>query len=172
MSSDVITIAGLVATNPRHIVTSEGLSITSFRLASTQRRFDRGQERWVDVETNWYTITSFRQLALNCATSISKGQRVLVSGRLRIREWDNGERVGTTVEIDADSIGHDLMWGTSQFTRSILSSAAQSIAAGSTARDEAEPDTEATTPGESTQRELLVEPEPLSVREPQPAAPF
>lgn len=49
--SDTVTVIGLVATNPRHILTSEGLSITSFRLASSQRRFDRAQERWIDVET-------------------------------------------------------------------------------------------------------------------------
>jgi single-strand DNA-binding protein len=122
--TDIITIAGLVATMPRHILTSEGLSITSFRLASAQRRFDRSKERWIDVDTNWYTITSFRQLALNASLSIEKGQRVLVTGRLRIREWDNGERVGTTIDIEAESIGHDLAWGTSSFSRSIASSAA------------------------------------------------
>jgi single-strand DNA-binding protein len=121
---DTITITGLVATAPRHILTSEGLSITSFRVASNQRRFDRAQERWIDVDTNWYTVASFRQLALNCATSIEKGQRVIVTGRLKIREWDTGERVGTTVEIEADSIGHDLLWGTASFSRSIASSAA------------------------------------------------
>ena len=117
---DLITLTGLVATTPRHILTSEGLSITSFRLASSQRRYDRSAERWVDGDTNWYTITSFRQLALNCSTSIEKGQRVLVTGKLRIREWDNGERVGTTVDIEAESIGHDLSWGTSKFSRSIV----------------------------------------------------
>ena len=121
---DTITITGVVATAPRHILTSEGLSITSFRVASAQRRFDRAQERWIDVDTNWYTVVSFRQLALNCATSVERGQRVLVTGRLRIKEWDNGERVGTTIEIEADSIGHDLMWGTAVFSRSIVSSAA------------------------------------------------
>jgi single-strand DNA-binding protein len=121
---DTITITGLVATVPRHILTSEGLSITSFRVASAQRRFDRSQERWIDGDTNWYSVVSFRQLALNCATSVLKGQRVLVTGRLRIREWDNGERVGTTVEIEADSIGHDLLWGTASFSRSIVSNAA------------------------------------------------
>ncbi|CAN5313311.1 hypothetical protein BH09ACT5_BH09ACT5_00910 [soil metagenome] len=121
---DTITITGLVATAPRHIMTSEGLSITSFRLASSQRKFDRSTERWIDGDTNWYTITSFRQLALNCATSVEKGQRVLVTGRLRIREWDNGERIGTTVDVEAESIGHDLMWGTASFSRSIVSSSA------------------------------------------------
>jgi single-strand DNA-binding protein len=122
--SDTITVTGLVATAPRHILTSEGLSITSFRLASTQRRFDRSQERWVDADTNWYTITSFRQLALNSSVSVEKGQRVLVAGRLKIREWDNGERVGTTIEIEADAIGHDLSWGNSKFTRTMASSSA------------------------------------------------
>ena len=72
--TDLITLTGLVATTPRHIVTSEGLSITSFRLASSQRRYDRSAERWIDGETNWYTITSFRQLALNSAPSIQKGR--------------------------------------------------------------------------------------------------
>jgi single-strand DNA-binding protein len=48
--TDTITLTGLVATNPRHIVTTEGLSITTFRLASAQRRFDRSQERWIDGE--------------------------------------------------------------------------------------------------------------------------
>ncbi len=122
--TDSITLTGLVATAPRHIVTSEGLAISSFRLASTQRRFDRSTERWIDGETNWYTVTGFRQLAINVASSISKGQRVVVAGRLKIREWENGERSGTTIEVEADSIGHDLAWGSSDFTRNISSTAA------------------------------------------------
>jgi single-strand DNA-binding protein len=117
--SDSITLTGFVATAPRHLVTSEGLPITSFRLASNQRRFDRTQEKWVDGDTNWYTVTAFRQLALNAAVSIAKGDRVVVSGRIRIREWENGERAGTTVDVEADTIGHDLLWGTASFTRSI-----------------------------------------------------
>jgi single-strand DNA-binding protein len=95
------------------------LPITSFRLASTQRRFDRSQEKWIDGETNWYTVTAFRQLALNSNASLDKGQRVIVTGRLKIREWENGEKSGTTIEIEAESIGHDLSWGTANFTRSV-----------------------------------------------------
>lgn len=113
-------IAGLVATTPRHLVTQDGLPITSFRLASSQRRFDRSQSKWVDGETNWYTITAFRQLAINLAQSVSKGDRITVNGRIRVRDWDNGERAGTSVEIEATNVGHDLMWGTSQFTRTVL----------------------------------------------------
>ena len=118
--SESFTVSGLVATTPRHLVTQEGLPITSFRLASSKRRFDRTKKTWVDGETNWFTINSFRQLAINSASSISKGDRIVVSGRLKVRDWDNGERSGTSVEIEADSLGHDLVWGTTQFSRTVL----------------------------------------------------
>ena len=117
--SDQYTVTGLVATTPRHLVTQDGLPITSFRLAASLRKYDKQLNRWVDAETNWFTITSFRQLAVNSAVSISKGDRVLVTGRLRVRDWDNGERAGTSVELEAESVGHDLMWGSSNFTRTV-----------------------------------------------------
>jgi single-strand DNA-binding protein len=118
--SESFTVSGLVATTPRHLVTQEGLPITSFRLASSSRRYDRSKKTWVDGETNWFTITAFRQLAINSAASISKGDRIVVAGRLKVRDWDNGERSGTSVEIEADSLGPDLTWGTSEFTRTVL----------------------------------------------------
>jgi single-strand DNA-binding protein len=74
---------------------------------------------WVDGETNWYTITSYRTLAINTIASIGKGDRIVVSGNLRVRDWDNGERTGTSVELEASNIGHDLAWGTSAFTRTV-----------------------------------------------------
>jgi single-strand DNA-binding protein len=119
--SDQYSVTGLVATTPRHLVTQDGLPITSFRLAASLRKFDRTLNRWVDAETNWFTITSFRQLAINSSMSISKGDRILVMGRLRVRDWDNGERAGTSVELEAESIGHDLVWGSSTFTRTVNS---------------------------------------------------
>ncbi len=118
--SENITVAGLVATTPRHLITQDGLPITSFRLACSNRRFDREQNKWVDGETNWFTVTAFRQLAINASTSISKGERILVTGKLRVRDWDNGERAGTSVEIEAEHAGHDIFWGTSSFTRTVL----------------------------------------------------
>lgn len=117
---ETLHLTGLVATTPRHLVTQDGLPITSFRLASSQRRFDRSQNKWVDGETNWYTITSFRTLAVNVSQSISKGDRIAVFGKLRVRDWDNGERAGTSVEIEAETVGHDLAWGNSNFTRTVL----------------------------------------------------
>lgn len=118
--SELISVSGLVATTPRHLVTADGLPITSFRLASSHRKFDRKLMKWVDGETNWYTITTYRQLAINTAGSISKGERIFAYGKLVIRDWDNGERAGTSVEVEALTLGHDLNWGNSNFTRTVL----------------------------------------------------
>ncbi len=114
---DLMTLTGVVATAPRHITTNSGLDITSFRLASGQRKFDKANNKWVDAETNWYTVTAFRQLALNLVTSLERGQHVLVSGRLRIRSWESGEKSGITIDLEADAVGHDLTFGTSVHTR-------------------------------------------------------
>lgn len=115
--TDNITVTGVVGSDPKHHVTSQGLAITSFRLASTRRYFDRSKGTWEDGETNWYTVSAFRQLAFNASTSIVRGERVVVHGRLRLRAWETGEKSGTAVEIEADAIGHDLTWGVSKFTR-------------------------------------------------------
>lgn len=123
--TDTITITGIVATTPRHLVTSEGLPITSFRLASTTKRKSHGAGPEPVEETNWYTITAFRQLAINVVGSVNKGQRVVIVGELRIRDWESGDRAGTTVEVDADTIGHDLAWGTTVFTRSAVRTVAE-----------------------------------------------
>lgn len=115
--SETITITGTIGTTPRHLVTSEGLPITSFQLAAPQRRFDTQSGKWIDTDTNWYTIVCFRQLATNAAQSLNKGERVVVVGKLRIREWETDEKKGINVEVEADAIGHDLTWGTSVQTR-------------------------------------------------------
>lgn len=108
-----IAVSGLVATTPRHLVTVEGLPITSFHLAV---------ESSDKSKTNWYTVISFHSLAIGSAISISKGDRVVVVGELNVRDWDNGSQGGTSVEIEASSIGHDLVWGSSVFTRTVFTS--------------------------------------------------
>ena len=115
--TDQLTLTGLIATTPRHIVTSEGLAITSFRLASQQRWFDRKVGRWSDGETNWYTVTAFRDLAVNASQSLNKGDRVVTVGRLKVRDWSNDDRSGTSVEVEADSLGHDLLWGVTDYMK-------------------------------------------------------
>jgi single-strand DNA-binding protein len=113
---DTITTTGIVGTTPRTLTTSSGLTITSFRLAAQQRRFDSTAQE-VKEETNWYTVTAFRFLAENVFNSIQKGDHLIVTGKLRVRDWENGEKAGTSVEIDAHAIGHDLNWGITAFTR-------------------------------------------------------
>ena len=115
--TDHVTLTGLIATTPRHIVTSEGLAITSFRLASQQRKFDKGTQSWTDADTNWYTVTAFRDLAINASQSLNKGDRVVTMGRVKVRDWSNDERSGTSIEVEAESLGHDLHWGVTQFKR-------------------------------------------------------
>ncbi|SDZ29431.1 single-stranded DNA-binding protein [Herbiconiux ginsengi] len=126
---DHLTLTGVVATSPRHITTNSGLDITSFRLASGQRRFDREQKKWVDAETNWYTVTTFRQLALNVVGSVERGQHVVVTGRLRVRAWENGDKSGTTIELEAEAAGHDLSWGTSAYTKTVFAGSSGDAAA-------------------------------------------
>ncbi|MGO4691919.1 single-stranded DNA-binding protein [Glaciibacter sp. 2TAF33] len=115
--SDMTTLTGIVASEPYHRITSDGLAITSFRLASGNRRFDKEKKGWVDGETNWYTVKAFRHLAYNTAASLRKGEHVLVTGRLHVRNWESDERKGTTMDVEADAIGHDLFWCTTSFAR-------------------------------------------------------
>jgi single-strand DNA-binding protein len=124
-NQDTITLTGVVATTPKHLTTSAGLAITSFRLGSTSRRYDQPTQKWVEGTVNWFTVTGFRQVADNIATSINKGDRVIVAGTLRIRDWESGEKSGTNVDIEADAIGHDLTFGTTAFTRSHQNAPAQ-----------------------------------------------
>jgi single-strand DNA-binding protein len=72
----------------------------------------------VDGETTYYTVTCWRQLAVNAFQSLRKGDTVVVRGVLRGRDWRNGDRSGTTLEVTADHLGHDLARGTTIFRRS------------------------------------------------------
>ena len=116
-TGDTITITGNVATAPEFKRTPTGLAITTFRVASARRRYDREAGTWTDSGTNWYTVSAFRSLADHAFESLRKGDRVILTGRLRLREWENGERKGTAIEIDAEAIGHDLLWGTTTFVK-------------------------------------------------------
>lgn len=137
--SETITATGIVATDPRCVRTGDSLEITSFRLASSQRRYNKSSGSWEYTDSNWFTVTAFRRLARNAAESLRKGDRVIVTGRLRITAWKNDERSGTKIEIDADSIGHDLNWGTSTFSRSAKPDAAEGGQAPGGGAPDAEP---------------------------------
>ncbi|MCU1530481.1 MAG: single-stranded DNA-binding protein [Arthrobacter sp.] len=129
--SDNITVRGFVASEIKTSTTPGGVATASFRLGSTERRFDRASSAWVDGNTNWFTVQGYRQLAGNVGCSIKKGQRVIVIGRLKMRSWEKDGRVYHVAEIDAESVGHDLMWGSANFTR--MAGAGNQAAAGQSA---------------------------------------
>jgi single-strand DNA-binding protein len=95
------TVTGLVATSPKLVESPDGTAVLSFRFASTK------YEGKKDFTTNWFTIIASGTLARNC-WEISKGDRLIVHGDLKIRDWDNGEQTGTIVNIHASAIGKDL----------------------------------------------------------------
>lgn len=118
MSHHFSTI-GQVATDPKLFTPAGGAEFCTFRLASGERRFDAEKQEWVDADPNWFTVNTFRSLARHAQRSLRKGDRVVVAGRLRVRQWETEEKRGTSVEIDADGIGHDMRFGVSYFTKTI-----------------------------------------------------
>ncbi|MET1065809.1 MAG: single-stranded DNA-binding protein [Arthrobacter sp.] len=115
--SDNITVRGFVASEIRSSTTPGGVATASFRMGSTERRYDRSTSTWIDGNTNWFTVQGYRQLAGNIGCSIKKGQRVIVVGRLKMRSWEKDGRIYHAAEINAESVGHDLMWGSANFIR-------------------------------------------------------
>jgi single-strand DNA-binding protein len=131
-NNDLITLTGLVATEPHQTGTSGNFPVVAFRLLSFQSHFDRAKGAWVDDDPNWYSVSAFRQLAVNVLTSVGKGDRVIVTGRLRIRNWEASGRSGTSIDVNADSIGHDLCWGRSSYSAVSARAAASTPDAGGT----------------------------------------
>ena len=126
---DPITLIGNIAMEPERRQTANGLTVATFRIACSSRRFDNETNSWSTTSTNWYTIYAYRALAENVLDSLHKGDGVVVSGKLKIRAWEKDGKRGTAVEVAADSIGQDLRWGTTAFTK------VERHSAGNTSRD-------------------------------------
>jgi single-strand DNA-binding protein len=94
MSDTIILINARVATTPRHIVTSEGTAITSFRI-STKR--DESGDQW-----NYYTFTAFDQMAYDIIATVRRSDIITVIGSLAVRDWEHDEATGTNVEVTAE----------------------------------------------------------------------
>ncbi len=122
-----ISVVGTIATDPKLISPGGGTQLCSFRLASDERRYDREQQSWVEGQTNWFGVVCFRALAPNAYASFRKGERVIVQGRLRTRNWSKDERHGTSIEIEAEAIGHDVRWGISRFDKRVAGSGGSNV---------------------------------------------
>ena len=117
MNETYVTISGNVVGDPQVRRTRADVPFVTFRVASNVRRVDHKTGEYIDAGTNFVNVTAFRSLGINLANSLEKGHPVVVYGRMRINQWTNGERTGTTVEIDAYNVGHDLTRGQSTFVR-------------------------------------------------------
>lgn len=115
--NDTVTILGRVGADPNRSATTSGVSIVNFRVASPQRRYDSKTQTWIETGTNWYNVSAFRQLADHAKASLHQGDGVIVTGKLKLREWESGGRKGMSADIDADAIGHDLRWGASAYVK-------------------------------------------------------
>jgi single-strand DNA-binding protein len=117
MNETVLTVVGHVASEPALRVTSSGMKVASFRLASTERRYDKGLSAWRDGDTIFWSVSCWRAAAENVADSLLKGQPVIVHGRLKERGYEKDGQHRTSLEIDATTIGHDLTRGVAVFTK-------------------------------------------------------
>jgi single-strand DNA-binding protein len=106
MSSETsITLVGNLAADPELRFTPNGHQVATLRLAVTPRHRD-GNGSWADGETSWYRVTCWRHLAEHAAETLTKGDRTIVVGRLRIRQFETEDgRRGTVAEVDADDLG-------------------------------------------------------------------
>lgn len=116
---------GTIATAPKLLTAENRAAFCTFRIACNDRRYDREQGKWVDGDTNWLTVNAFRSLAHHAEQSFATGDRVIVQGRLRVRRWENSEKSGVSVEVDADALGHDLRWGVTRFSKRSASSSTE-----------------------------------------------
>jgi len=112
-----ITVIGNIVNSPQRRQTAAGATVVNFRIASTTRRFNDALRAWEDAHTSYYDVVAYRRLAEHALASLLKGQRVIISGTLKVSEWESGDKRGRSVDIEAAAIGHDLLWGTSIFTK-------------------------------------------------------
>jgi single-strand DNA-binding protein len=104
--------------------------VANFRVAYSTRIRDAAGN-WTDGETSFFTVNCWRALAENAAETLTRGTRVVLTGRLKQRSWENQEgEKRTVVEIEADDLGPSLKWATAAITKTSRSSSASSSSGG------------------------------------------
>lgn len=130
MNDITLEVVGNLVNDVELRFTPSGEAVASFRVASTTRRFDRANERWIDGDTHYFTVSCWRQMAHNVASSLMKGMPVVVTGRMRSREHEKvcGDHTHMMryVDIEAIAVGADLARGTSVFTKTRKDSVVES----------------------------------------------
>ena len=113
-----ITIVGNMVADPELRFIPNGAAVTTIRVASTPRAFNKETNEWEDGEALFLTCNIWRQAAENVAESLAKGMRVIVTGRLKQRSYQTKEGEQRTVfEVEADEIAPSLRYATAQVSR-------------------------------------------------------
>lgn len=113
-----ITVVGNLTADPELRFTPSGAAVANFTVASTPRQFDRQTNEWKDQETLFMRCSIWREAAENVAESLTRGTRVVVTGRLVSRSWDTPEGDKRTVmEMQADEVGPSLKYATAKVTK-------------------------------------------------------
>jgi single-strand DNA-binding protein len=113
-----ITVIGNLTADPELRFTSSGAAVASFTVASTPRTFDRQSGEWKDGEALFMRCSIWRQAAENVAESLTRGARVIVSGRLKQRSFETREgEKRTVVELEVDEIGPSLRYATAKVNK-------------------------------------------------------
>jgi single-strand DNA-binding protein len=115
----IITVVGNLTADPELRYTQNGLAVANFTIASTPRSFDRASNEWKDGEALFLRASVWRDFAEHVAGSLTKGSRVIVTGRLKQRSYETKEgEKRTSMELEVDEIGPSLRYATAQVTRS------------------------------------------------------
>jgi single-strand DNA-binding protein len=115
----IITVVGNLTSDPELRYTQNGLAVANFTIASTPRNFDRASNEWKDGEALFLRASVWRDFAEHVAGSLTKGSRVIATGRLKQRSYETKEgEKRTSMELEVDEIGPSLRYATAQVTRS------------------------------------------------------
>jgi single-strand DNA-binding protein len=113
-----LTLIGNLTNDPELRFTPSGAAVANFTVASTPKTFDRNSNEWKDGETLFMRCAAWKELGENVAESLTKGMRVVVTGRLKSRTYDTKEGEKRTVmELEIDEIGPSLRWATAKVAR-------------------------------------------------------
>jgi single-strand DNA-binding protein len=115
----VITVVGNLTADPELRYTQGGLAVANFTIASTPRAFDKQSNEWKDGEALFLRASVWKEYAENVAGTLTKGSRVIATGRLKQRSYETKEgEKRTSIELEVDEIGPSLRYVTAQVVRS------------------------------------------------------
>jgi single-strand DNA-binding protein len=113
-----ITIVGNLTADPELRFTPAGAAVANFTVAATPRTFDRNSNEWKDGEALFMRCNIWREAAENVAESLTRGSRVIVTGRLKQRSYETREgEKRTVVELEVDEVGPSLKYATAKVNK-------------------------------------------------------